>query len=174
LSTLGLAPATLQAVKDLLVEREQAKWDVYNSLSLRGPLPNNYYSLVQEQQAPVDEELKKLVDSQTYAAIQTMIYGEQTYVDIQNSIGLDFEYENCPLTANQLVALGNAIADARKKEAAMNRTVGNTVDPISGIPFSTKALLDAAPSILTPEQLEVLRESMAGQSKPSKFVQASS
>ncbi len=174
---LNLTPAQLDAFKNLLIEKQNVQRDVMMAANESGLNPRENR-----------EELNKLIAearAETDAAIAAAI-GQDKFNQYQNfeattgqrfmveQISRTMSYAATPLSESQSRALVQIFSQANAQTTMPARSVGlGGPGPMAGAgPVEiTDAMIDQASTILSPDQLRVLREQQANQQNARRLNQ---
>ncbi len=172
---LNLSPAQLDALKLLLIEKQNAQRDVMSAAAESGLNPRENR-----------EELEKLVAearAETDAAIIAAV-GQDKFNQYQNyeatssqrfmveQIGRTMSYAANPLTEQQSQALVQILSQGVEPSANDSRR-GGPIGPWGGARAVeiTDAMIAQASTILSPEQLRVIQEQQANQQNSRRLNQ---
>jgi len=190
---LRLSPAEIDRLKDLLVERQSTPMDVMNAARAQGVgSREEIRQLLQESTAAVDAEISALLGPERYAQYQNY---EQTQPqrNLVSQLENRLSYSSAPLQdaqAEQLVQILTETSPAQNGTMAPAGTV-NFVSRTSAAVAPVAALAPAAISIglgpgtvitddaiaraqgvLTPDQLNALKELQAEQQAQQKMAES--
>lgn len=156
---LGLAPDKLEALKNLLVERDTVGMDVNAAARAQGLDPRTdaaaLRQLVDQTRAEVDAGIRNLLGEDAYA---TFIDYQQTmpYRDVVNALDLRLSYTASPLTDAQAEQLVKIVVDTNRDPGLPgNANVINFRRIQTSLNDET---MNRARGILTPEQYVALEE----------------
>lgn len=161
LRSLGLGPDQVSHVLDLMGELMIAKMDANQSASATGLDAASRASLVVQTQQEIAEQLQSYLGDQAYAALQQwngMLYQRQ----IASSLQASLSYTSTPLTDAQAQQLAQAMYQAAPDSAKGDATGLGALQPLwntaNAAPRIRPSDLQAAQSILSPEQMSALQE----------------
>jgi hypothetical protein len=175
---LKLSPAELDKFKDLLTERQMTRLDVMRAAMSQGinPMtnPGDLTTLLNKAQADVDEGIRSLIGDQRFQQYTDFNQNISSY-NLLDQVERRLSYTNAPLQPTQSDALLRVLIDstpaATEGSSGRNAMMGlaegfsGTNPLISAMtqrPISDETIA-AAQSVLTPAQVEVLRQLQAEQ-----------
>lgn len=165
---LDLPPAKLDALKNLLLERQTVGMDVNAIARAQGLDPRRDGALLQQLITQTRDEInagiRNLLGEETYRSYE---FYEQTmpYRDVVNQLDLRLSYTSAPLTEAQAEQLVRIVAEANQDAPAPRGGAGVArVFDLRRLqaPLNDTAM-DRARGILTPDQFPALEELQARQ-----------
>lgn len=165
---LDLPPAKLEALKNLLLERQTVGMDVNSVARAQGLDPRRDGALLQQLMTQARDEInagiRDLLGEETYRSYE---FYEQTmpYRDVVNQLDLRLSYASAPLTDAQAEALVRIVVEANQDSSAPAGAtgVGRAVDLRRLQASLNDTAMDRARGILTPDQYPALEELQARQ-----------
>jgi hypothetical protein len=175
---LNLSPEQLDKFKDLLVERQSTAMDVYAAAREKGVNPGQnreeIQKMVTDAQGEVDQSIRTTLGDTVYQQYQNY-QNTQSQRTVVSQLDQRLSYSATPLTTAQSEFLVQALASATPT------TAGAAPDqlPVPGGPFGrnnvnvpiTDAVIRQAQGVLTPTQLDALRQLQAEQQAQLKLSQ---
>jgi hypothetical protein len=161
-SQLNLDPETSAKLLTILVDRSLATQDVQHIIAEQGvDDPRSRASALSAAVSGNNDEIRGLIGAQkTDDLMKLMDLGEK--VDTINStLSLDMDFSGQPLTISQKIALAKVMNEVHYSPAAV---LSDTITGVLGLqgmrnPKEKELFFDSASSILSPDQLTVLRAS---------------
>ncbi|MBW8781534.1 MAG: hypothetical protein JF599_06575 [Verrucomicrobia bacterium] len=176
---LNLSPDQLDKLKGLLVERQTTAMDVYAAAREKGVNPGQnreeIQKMVSDSQAEVDQSIRTTLGDTAYQQYQNY-QNTQPQRTVVSQLDQRLSYSASPLTTAQTEFLVQALAST-----SPTATTGGGPDqlPAPGGPFGrsganvpiTDAVIQQAQGVLTPSQLDALRQLQAEQQAQLKLGQ---
>jgi hypothetical protein len=163
---LGLPSAKLEALKNLLLDRQTVGMDVNSVARAQGLDPRRDGALLQQLMTQARDEInagiRDLLGEETYRSYE---FYEQTmpYRDVVNQLDLRLSYTSAPLTDAQAEALVKIVVEANQDTMKVNSGVTQVVNFRRMQTSLNDITLDRARGILTPDQYPALEELQARQ-----------
>lgn len=176
---LNLSPAQLDALKNLLVDRQTSAMDVMATAREQGLDPRTdrdaINKLVSSAQSDVDQSIKATVGDTAYQQYQNYA-ATQSQRAVVSQLDTRLSYSATPLTSAQSDFLVQALTNAPATDtAAAGQTgggggFGGRGGNAAGTPI-TDAVIQQAQSVLTPDQVSALKDLQAQQLAQQKISQ---
>jgi hypothetical protein len=170
---LNLSPQEIDAFKTLLVERQSARMDVMAAARSEGLGRENradLRQLMQETDAEIERSIRDLLGSGRFDQYQ---HYERTAAQrtVVGQLETRLSYSSAPLTPAQTEALVSILAETTSLPPGPTRTEnvflmtppGGSPTPVYGGGLITDAAITRAQGILSPAQIEGLRQLQAEQ-----------
>ena len=163
---LGLPPDKLEALKNLLLERQTVGMDVNTVARAQGLDPRRDGALLQQLMTQARDEInagiRDLLGEEPYRSYE---FYEQTmpYRDVVNQLDLRLSYTSAPLTDAQAEALVKIVVEANQDTVMVNSGATQVVNFRRMQTSLNDTTLDRARGILTPDQYPALEELQARQ-----------
>lgn len=158
---LGLNPAEVDALKDLLAEKQLARIETRAVARAEGFTGNDreaYRDFLDESNGDIDAEIQGLLGAERFAALERY---EATARERSHVAQLDqrLSYTASPLQPYQADALVDILASAGEEPRAAGRmqSAKGVAEYLAEIQAYDAALLSRAQSVLTPAQIEAVR-----------------
>lgn len=156
---LNLSPAELEKFKDLLVERQTARMDVIAAARENGINPrenrDELRKLTQEAQDEVDANIKAALGETRFNQYQNY-ETTQPQRAVVSQLDQRLSYNATPLNSAQTEFLINALVNQSSASGGSDNRGANR-------PMITDTLIQQAQSVLTPKQIQALKELQAEQ-----------
>ncbi|MCS6242994.1 MAG: hypothetical protein H2172_03930 [Opitutus sp.] len=166
---LKLAPAELEKLKTLLIERQTTRMDVMTSARAQGldPRANSgeLRKLTASAQAEVDDSIKTSLGESVYAQFQAY-ENTQPQRGLVSQLDQRLSYTGTPLNANQTEFLVKALAASPGNTATADALGGFGNRPSATL---SDAIIQQAQSVLTPDQVAALKQLQAEQMAQKKM-----
>ncbi|HVS53551.1 MAG TPA: hypothetical protein VHD62_14445 [Opitutaceae bacterium] len=178
---LRLSPAELEQFKDLLAERQMSSLDAVRALQTQGASPADLPALMKKVQGEVDESVHTLLGDQRYEQYQNFNQNIASYT-LLDQIDRRLSYTNAPLQPSQSDALLRVLIE--HNQPAANSAQGmalNLAQSMSGLSPAISTLMQrpltdetiaAAQTVLSPPQLEALRQLQSEQRSQASTMQS--
>lgn len=165
---LSLPPAKLEALKNLLLERQTVGMDVNSVARAQGLDPRRdgalLQQLVSQARDDINAGIRDLLGEETYRSYE---FYEQTmpYRDVVNQLDLRLSYASAPLTDAQAEELVRIVVEANQDPVAPAVASGmSRAFDLRRLQTSLNdTAMDRARGILTPDQYPALEELQARQ-----------
>jgi hypothetical protein len=158
---------TAKRLRDLLTEREETAADA-REMARDRKMPREQQQLViQQSQNEVEEEIKAAVDDGTYKEIRNVIAAGRYLDQVQTEYGMDMAYNGAGLSGRQATLLALLLRQTYDRDLnpdAQSLRTKASGDP-SGISVLDQQLLTRAAGVLSPKQLEVLKQSLSASTR---------
>jgi hypothetical protein len=173
LNSLGLPADKLAKVKELLTDRA-ASIQVAEQAAIRlgfaeGSL--RYREIVSQAAATPESEMRTVLGQEDYDRFGNAARADMAKQLIIRNEGGDMQDAGVPLTSEQTLALAKIEADYQMLydespgDSRIRAMLAESPDPQTGLGPADKALIDRASQILSPEQLQILRQSRLDHAK---------
>jgi RNA polymerase sigma factor (sigma-70 family) len=172
-ATFGLDPERLAILKTLLVEREVAKLEAIDVAGGAGMGSAEADKAAISAQQPLNDKIRGLIGQEDLARFEREERAVRIKPLLENMFVPDLNAAGVPLTSEQMTEVGIGMRDyyddARKANGAAFAGIPlddpQNVNPQTGLNPHAEALLDRLAPLVTPAQLQVIRNYFVDQTK---------
>lgn len=160
---LHLPPSDERRLYEMLRERELAGVDAHDALTdSKSQHPGDYAKAVHAAQSVVDEEIKRAFPVETAAKISEMVRASSFIDNINSIFAPAFQASGLPLNPEQVIPLAAALRSTYTRPGnPITRPEVDMLDPKTKLTEFDQTALGLAAAILSPEQLNVFRSTLA-------------
>jgi hypothetical protein len=160
LSTLNLAPDQISKLKDLLTERAMSSIDAQQLATAAGLERGSpeWQDAMKTAAQDTEQQITDILGSNADATLTQLQVRTAIQNQVNTTYSADFTDAGMPLSPAQSSGLIQAMADANYagKDLSTRPAGYNTPDPTTGLSPHDKRIIDAAATVLTPAQIQVL------------------
>jgi hypothetical protein len=161
LDRLNLPPDQLAHLKDLLVERQMDSIDAQGAAEAAGLKQGtpDFRAAMQQATQGVEQQLSAILGSNADNTLVQLQVQNGMQSQVMSTYAPDFADAGVPLNAQQAAGLTQAMADANYggKDTSSRPANYNIPDPTTGLSPHDDRIIAAASQVLTPEQVQVLK-----------------
>jgi hypothetical protein len=161
LDRLNLPPDQLAHLKDLLVERQMDSIDAQGAATAAGLKQGtpDFRAAMQQATQGVEQQLTAILGSNADSTLTQLQVQNTMQNQVMSGYAPDFADAGVPLNAEQAAGLTQAMADANYggKDLSTRPANYNIPDPATGLSPHDDRIIAAASQVLTPEQVQVLK-----------------
>jgi hypothetical protein len=171
LAALHLPPAKLTKLQDLLVDKQEANLDAYEAAKAAHLSDADVMEAASKAVAEVDDQIKEMLGADVFTDFQQNCDADIMEGTVDRSIGADLGINGVPLTHDQLLALSRVFSEANNPTSnpGIKSPTAFVADPVTGLSSRDQWLLDQASSVLSPEQLQTMKQSLLLNEKMNQF-----
>jgi hypothetical protein len=161
LNTLGLAPAQLSQLKNLLAERQMNNVDAQGAAEAAGLERGSpaWQDAMKQAAQETEQQIEAVVGPNANSTLQILQARASLQAQVETSYKSDFADAGVPLSPEQTNAVVQALSDANYTGRDLStRPPGyNDPDPATGLTSHESRILDAVSRVLSPAQLQIAR-----------------
>jgi hypothetical protein len=163
LAGLGLPPAQLARLKDLLAEKTLREADAQSAASEAGLQLGTpgFREAMNQAIGDLDDQITGIVGPGGQSALAESAGVAQTLSAVETGFQPDFVDAGVPLTAEQAQNFAQLLNDKGSRAYQRANNLSSVVDPTTWLSPANEAMLAEAAQILTPAQLEVFKNHMS-------------
>jgi hypothetical protein len=164
---LRLSEADEQKLYSLLIERSEAAYDAHDILAeMRTRDPKSFNAGIANAQAEVDQEIRRAFDPDTYTKIEIMIEAYPYLLRINQSFDTALSQAGLSMSPEQVLPLATILFQTY---GSINNPdsipTADNIDKISGLTALDKLAVQRAESVLTHQQIEILKNAIAARNR---------